>query len=51
MQFKERVVIFDLEATCHETDRSYPKEIIEIGAIDSEGVVFNSFIKPIKNPV
>lgn len=50
MQFKERVVIFDLEATCHETDRSYPKEIIEIGAIDSEGVVFNSFIKPIKKP-
>lgn len=51
MEIKERVVIFDLEATCEENDKTYPKEIIEIGAIDNEGKEFSAFIKPIQRPI
>lgn len=48
---KDRVVIFDLEATCDNNDRLFPKEIIEIGAVDNLGREFNEFIKPIQRPV
>lgn len=48
---ENRVIIFDLEATCIEDNRGYTMETIEIGAIDTFGNVFNSFIKPIVNPI
>lgn len=51
MIIKDRVVIFDLEATCEKNDRFYPKEIIEIGAVDNTGKQFNKFIKPIQKPI
>ena len=47
---KNRVIIFDLEATCIENNKNYTQETIEIGAIDNNGKEFNSFIKPIINP-
>ncbi|MFD0588005.1 exonuclease domain-containing protein [Paenibacillus sp. GCM10027627] len=48
-------IVFDLEATCWENDRSKPNEIIEIGALkinDSLEIVdeFQTFIKPTLNP-
>lgn len=48
---ENRVIIFDLEATCIEDNRGYAMETIEIGAIDNFGNEFNSFIKPIINPI
>lgn len=48
---ENRVIIFDLEATCIEDNRGYVMETIEIGAIDNFGNEFNSFIKPIINPI
>lgn len=46
-----KVVVFDLEATCQKDDRSFPKEIIEIGAVDLDGNEFSQFIKPIQRPL
>lgn len=43
--FSNRVVIFDLEATCS-IDRSIPFETIEIGAVDTDLNTFSSFVKP-----
>lgn len=48
-------IIFDLESTCWENDRSKTREIIEIGAvkIDADKKIideFNSFIKPTVHP-
>ncbi|MGV6935883.1 exonuclease domain-containing protein [Paenibacillus sp. CMM36] len=48
-------IIFDLEATCWENDRSKQNEIIEIGAVkvnDKLDIVgeFQTFIKPRMNP-
>ena len=48
-------IIFDLEATCWENDRTKTNEIIEIGAIkisENRDVLgeFNAFVKPIVNP-
>lgn len=48
-------IIFDLEATCKENDRSFKNEIIEIGAVKvNEKLevvdVFDKFIKPRLNP-
>lgn len=48
---ENRVIIFDLEATCIEDNRGYIMETIEIGAIDNFGNVFSSFVKPIVNPI
>lgn len=48
---ENRVIIFDLEATCIEDNRGYTMETIEIGAIDNFGNVFSSFVKPIVNPI
>lgn len=48
----KRKVIFDLEATCTKTGE-FPRdemEIIEIGAVDTDGKEFASFIKPVRNP-
>lgn len=49
----KRIVIFDLEATCEdkEVNPNYPKEIIEIGAVDNFGNEFSYFIKPIQRPI
>lgn len=49
-------IVFDLEATCWENDRSKINEIIEIGAVklnDNLKVVdiFSEFVKPTINPV
>ncbi|MBE1444443.1 3'-5' exonuclease [Paenibacillus sp. OAS669] len=48
-------IIFDLEATCWENDRSKPNEIIEIGAVKLNQQLqrideFQTFIKPMLNP-
>jgi 3'-5' exoribonuclease 1 len=48
-------IVFDLEATCWENDRSRLNEIIEIGAVkinDSLEIIeeFQTFIKPKLNP-
>lgn len=51
MIIKDRIVIFDLEATCDLNNPNYPKEIIEIGAVDNFSKQFNSFIKPIREPI
>lgn len=45
-------IILDLEATCEENNRNFPKEIIEIGAVkidDNKKIIdtFNVFVKPI----
>lgn len=48
---KTRIVIFDLEATCDENNHDYPKETIEIGAVDNYGNEFDKFIKPIERPI
>ena len=47
---KNKVIVFDLEATCEKDDRNYPKEIIEIGAVDNNGNEFDKFVKPIARP-
>lgn len=44
-------IILDLEATCEENDRTYPKEIIEIGAVKLNAALevvdtFESFVNP-----
>jgi inhibitor of KinA sporulation pathway (predicted exonuclease) len=49
-------IIFDLEATCWEGNRSRRNETIEIGAVlvsDHKEVVveFQVFVKPLKNPI
>ncbi|MFC5403118.1 exonuclease domain-containing protein [Cohnella soli] len=49
-------IIFDLEATCWENDRTKPNEIIEIGAVKINDKLemideFQSFIKPELNPI
>ncbi|UIO43876.1 exonuclease domain-containing protein [Brevibacillus brevis] len=49
-------IIFDLEATCWENDRTKQNEIIEIGAVklnDHLAVIgeFQTFIKPKLNPI
>lgn len=51
-----RYIIFDLEATCWENDKSRPSEIIEIGAVmldENLEIVseFQTFVKPILNPI
>lgn len=48
--FKERIVVFDLEATCDKAE-FFDNEIIEIGAVDNFGNEFSHFIKPIVNPL
>ncbi len=49
-------IIFDLEATCWENDKSKTSEIIEIGAVKLNGRLeiidtFSKFIKPVIHPV
>lgn len=49
-------IIFDLEATCWENDRTKQNEIIEIGAVkldENLAVIgeFQTFIKPKLNPI
>ena len=52
-------IIFDLEATCEENDKTFPNEIIEIGAVkyqEQNGELvkvgeFNAFVKPVKRPI
>jgi inhibitor of KinA sporulation pathway (predicted exonuclease) len=49
-------IIFDLEATCWENDRSIENEIIEIGAVklnDKLDIIdeFSIFVRPTTNPV
>ena len=48
--FKERIVVFDLEATCDKTV-FFDNETIEIGAVDNFGNEFSRFIKPTVNPL
>lgn len=48
---QKNIIIFDLEATCEKDNREYPKETIEIGAIDIKGREFSQFIKPIQKPI
>lgn len=48
-------IIFDLEATCWERDKSKVNEIIEIGAVKLDSDlkivdIFSSFVKPTINP-
>lgn len=47
-KFKSRVVVFDLEATCeHKSiDPNFPHQIIEIGAVDTDGNQFSKFVRP-----
>lgn len=47
---RDRVVIFDLEATCDQNNTKFPKEIIEIGAVDNKGNEFSSFVRPVIAP-
>lgn len=51
--FKERIVVFDLEATCQDRkiDANFPHQIIEIGAVDNHGCKFSSFVKPTDAPI
>ena len=54
MNIKDRVIIFDLEATCVENVSKeyrdgFTMETIEIGAIDNQGNTFQSFVKPVLN--
>lgn len=48
---QDRYVIFDLEASCDHDNSTMTMETIEIGAVDTEGHVFDSFVKPIVNPI
>jgi len=58
-RMNDRIVIFDLEATCWDRGEHNPDEmeIIEIGAVlaDAKSMrkldEFNSFIRPVRNPV
>lgn len=51
MKFKDRVVGYDLEATCDNKVDDYPSIIIEIGAVDNKGEEFNTFVKPVEAPI
>jgi len=44
-------IIVDLEATCWKNPKEKRNEIIEIGAVSSNGTEFQRFIKPIENPI
>lgn len=49
-------IIFDLEATCVENDRSFQNEVIEIGAVKLNEKLeligeFDEFVKPKLNPI
>lgn len=52
VSMSKTIIIVDLEATCERDNRDYPKEVIEIGAVEvnGEGQVlreFTSFVRPV----
>lgn len=54
MQLEHTMIIFDLEATCKENDRSFDNEIIEIGAVKISPMLeltdeFTTFVQPVAN--
>lgn len=45
----EDIVIVDLEATCQTDNYGFQMEIIEIGAVKTDGSKFSAFVRPIIN--
>lgn len=55
MHTDRTIIIFDLEATCKENDRTFDNEIIEIGAVKLSPAFkiadeFAAFVQPVENP-
>ncbi|MEJ8302757.1 3'-5' exonuclease [Saccharibacillus sacchari] len=55
MQLEHTIIIFDLEATCKENDRTFDNEIIEIGSVKVSPTLertdeFTTFVQPVANP-
>lgn len=55
MKLDRTIIIFDLEATCKENDRTFDNEIIEIGAVKVSSTLeiseeFTTFVQPVANP-
>lgn len=55
MKPNRTIIIFDLEATCKENDRTFDNEIIEIGAVKVSPALeiaddFTTFVQPVANP-